>query len=161
VPLINRVVVVPFLVGSWYFHYEQSEGQAGLQTIPRISKLMGQTPVYLSRVVGLKYAPEYYWHAVQPDINASAGFLFNLYASLGMTGIFVSLLLLCALDLLIPLIGALSRPVLPAFLTVLSLICMNLIQTEFGYALFSGGLLPAAALMLFIHVAGKIRDRFR
>lgn len=157
----NRIFVVPFRVGSWYYHYAQTNEPIGVAGIPRLARLMDLEPIAIGNHIGLIYGPDYYGREVVPIINASAGFLFTLYAFFGKAGVVIIFSLILLLDLVALLIVRLEPPLNAILLTFLTVIALNAVQADIGYLLYSGGLLPAVLILLFLHLTVWGIDRYR
>lgn len=150
---LHRIFAMPIIVGGWYFHYAQTYETFGVSGIPRLAKMLGQEWVSTGNVVGRIYATDYYGHELPENVSASTGFLFIQYASFGGWGIAIALGLVFLLDMLMFAMRSIPRIFMPAYMAFVSLACMNLIQTDFSYLLFSGGLLPVTAALVLVGAA--------
>lgn len=81
--VLRRAFVIPFQVGGWYVHYEQTRGPIGIGAVPRIARILGVPTVEGPSLIGKTYGPAYYGRPVPDSIWASAGYWFTYYGYFG------------------------------------------------------------------------------
>ena len=141
-PITNRVFVMPFETGLFTVLYSQERGLLGVSNIRPLALLFGYEYEHLANKVAL----EYYSGALESG-SANTCFLFDLQASFGLFGGWLTaLVLLCVLDFALNLLRRVSPSIVPVFATVLLVCTYGLISCAYTTSLISHGLLPTIAL---------------
>ncbi len=140
--IFNRVFETAYETGVWANHLAQDLGNFGIASIRPLAALFGVPFIDVANLSGLTFA-----HNPLATINATTCFLFAYQAAFGLVpGWLLSLGLVCALDLLLPLFLDLRGRLLTAFLAAFLMANMVLVGSNFTTALLSQGILPVALL---------------
>jgi hypothetical protein len=146
--IFRRTFVTPYVTGVWFNHLAQDYGNFGVGAIHPLAKLFHVPFIDVANISGLAFT-----QSSLSTTNATTCFLFGFQASFGLfAGWVISLLLLCALDLVLPVFVELRGPLLSSFLAAFLMANTVLVGSSFTTALISHGILPVAFLA---YVCGK------
>ena len=142
-----RVFATPLMAGSWHIHYTQFQGVTGLLGLNAYAHLVAVPYIDIPNRVGLIYGPVYYGHEVINTISVSTGFVFTNYDYLGISSVILSVIMLLLQDLVILVYRFVSRDILAAFLAVVSMAILRMLQTDVTVVWVSHGYLISMLLI--------------
>jgi len=106
---VDRVFHVPMQVGLWHVHYEQTVGFLGIDAIPKLAALGGETPINAPNLIGIHYIPQ-----GLETINANACFVLSYYSYFGLMAFPFCIVGLLVLDFAVLVFARLSDTLLLA-----------------------------------------------
>jgi hypothetical protein len=153
---LSRMFVSPIMVGAWFVDYTQRFGTHFWMIFPKLERLLEKSSPDLANIVGKFYGPAHYGMPVPPTINATTGFIFVNYASLGAWGLLLNLLLVCVWESL-GFIARLFPPVfLPVFYAMVTFSSIFLVEAAFVTVVVLEGVLFALILLTCILLLKRI-----
>ncbi len=144
--MFKRIFEVAYKTGVWTNHLAQDLGNFGIGSIRPLAVLFNEPYIPVANLSGLTYAQN-----PLATISATTSFLFAFQAAFGLIqGWLLSLVLLCVLDLLLPLFLELKGRLLTTLLAVFLMSNTVLIESNYTTSLLSHGIVPVALIAWMI-----------
>lgn len=132
--LIHRVLVTPLQVGMWHVQFAQLRDYFGAAAIPKLAALFSIDPMQVPIFIGRMYLPHPTFES-----HCDAGYLLTYYSYFGMMSLPISIALLFALDLILPIYKRLSSALLVPCIAATALAMLEFIQSDYTTVLITHG----------------------
>jgi hypothetical protein len=145
---LNRVLIVPLKVGTWYIHDTQINGFDFKAIIPGSLVSLFDKLYYYENYIGQKYGYFYFNRKTLESIHSDSSFIFYNYKGLGLLSIPFSIFLIYLSNYTLIVYKKLNDKYTIVLFTCTTAMLLKLISGNYYTAFFSGGIIPAILLCL-------------
>jgi len=149
--IVHRILCTPLQVGLWHLQYSELHGFFGPGAIPKFGALFDMDPLIVPKIIGQYYLPNPNF-----ETHSDCAYLLSYYSYFGLWSIPLSLILLLSLDWILKIYSRISISLLIPCVAVISVACLEFVQSDFTTILISHGF---AITVLFFWFWDNLRKK--